>query len=164
MTTSVTSSNFDEQFGVPPRTTSIGLEAAIRAQNPSTKYVELDSNGWLLLDVTAERVQAEYLFVDTVAEPSPGQRLDATWQVVRGTQRLTAGGPASAARPDRPAQPPAPRVVPAGGQAAHPGAGRARPAAGMLPATGGARGAAVLALGVSAAAALSRRVRQTPPA
>lgn len=105
VTPSITSSNFDESLGVPPRTTSLAIEASIRAQNPSTKYVELDSNGYVLLDVTPDRVQAEWWFVDTVAEPSGVQRLDATWVVQRGAQRLSPGGPATSARADRPAGP-----------------------------------------------------------
>ncbi len=102
VTPSITSSNFDEGLGVPPRTTSLVVEAAIRVQNPNTRYVELDSNGYVLLDVTRERVQAEWWFVDTVAEPSREQRVDATWQVLRGAQRLSPGGPATEPRPDRP--------------------------------------------------------------
>ena len=99
VTPSVSSSNFDEGLGVPPRTTSLAVEAAVRAQNPNTRYVELDSNGWVLLDVTKDRVQGEFWFVDTVLERSSAQRLDATWQVLRGAQRLSPGGPATAPRP-----------------------------------------------------------------
>ncbi len=111
VTPSLTSTNFDEALGVPPRTTSLGIEAALRAQNPSTRYVELDSNGYVVLDITRARVQGEWYFVDTVLEPTAGQRLDATWQVLRGADRLSAGGPATSARPDRPAQAPAPVVT-----------------------------------------------------
>lgn len=109
--TSVTSSNFDETFGSPPRTTSVVLEEAIKTQNPGTKYVELDSNGWLLLDLTRERAQADYVFVDTVAEPSTAQRVDASWQVARGTPRLAAAAAPTAPRTDRPSPAPAPKVV-----------------------------------------------------
>lgn len=160
VTTSVTSSNFDEIFGAPPRTTSVGIEAALRAQNPSTKYLELDSNGWTLLDVTAQRLQAEYLFVDTVAEPSDGQRLDATWQVVRGQNRLTAGGPQSQPRANRPPAAPAPQVVPVPSSGAPP-ATEPAPATAQLPATGGGASGPLALVALGAAALLGRRARGT---
>lgn len=158
VTTSVTSSNFDEQFGSPPRTTSLALERVIMTQNPSTKYVELDSNGWLLLDVTPERLQAEYLFVDTVAEPSDGLRLDATWQVLRGANRLSPGGAQTEARADRPADAPPPRVVDqrAAGSSAPPP--EVAPAGAQLPATG-LGSTAVVGAGAVALAMLARRGR-----
>ena len=159
VTPSVTSTNFDEMLGVPPRTTSIGIEAAVRTQNPNTKYVELDSNGWLLLDVTGERVQGEWYFVDTLAQRSPGQRLDATWQTVRGSDRLSPGGPATPARADRPAAAPAPRVTDLGSPSpSAPAPDRARPPAG-LPATGASATAGVAMVLVAAAALLRRRPR-----
>ncbi len=152
VTPSVTSTNFDEAFGTPPRTTSLGVEAAIRAQNRNTRYVELDSNGWVLLDVTGERVQAEWLFVPTVLEPADGQRLDASWQVLRGAQQLSPGGPQTEPRADRPAAPPSAAPAPAPPSPAPSPA----PAGPSLPSTGAAplAGAAVAAL---AAAELLRR-------
>ena len=148
VTPSVTSSNFDEGFGTPPRTTSLAVEAALRAQNPNLRYAELDSNGWVLLDVTAERVQAEWWFVDTVLQPSQEQRLDTTLQVLRGTSRLVAGGPATQPRDDR-----APSAAPP--PAAPPPAAAGGPAP-ALPSTGAAPLAAVGA-GLLAAAAVARR-------
>ncbi len=163
VTTSVTSSNFDETFGSPPRTTSIALERSLMQQNPSTKYVELDSNGWTLVDVTRDRVQAEYLFVSTLAERGGTQRLDATWQVRRGANSLSAGGPQTSARPGRPAAAPAPAVVRTGATPA-PSPSRApagsRPAGQGLPSTGsGTRAAAAAALLAGGAALLRRRLR-----
>jgi hypothetical protein len=111
--------------------------------------------------VTPERLQGEYLFVDTVAEPSSGQRLDATWQVVRGANRLSAGGPQSAERADRPAAAPPPEVVAltAGpgttAPAAAPGGTPARPGR-SLPATG-LGGTALAAVAAGALAVLARR-------
>jgi alkaline phosphatase D len=154
VTPSVTSTNFDESLGVPPRTTSLGIEAAIRTQNPSTRYVELDSNGYVLLDVTPERVQGEWWFIDSLTTRSTGQRLDATWQSVRGANTLSAGGPATVARSSRPAAAPTPAVVPVSTA----GPARPRPAGGTLPSTGG--GASVLAaLTILGAAVLRRRTR-----
>jgi alkaline phosphatase D len=117
VTPAISNSNFDEGLGVPPRTTSIAVEQNIKLQNPNTRYAELDSNGYVLLDVTAGRLQGEFWFVDTVREPSDGQRLDASFQVLRGAQRLSAGGPRTEPRPQRPAAPPAGSPRPSGGAA-----------------------------------------------
>lgn len=155
VTPSVSSTNFDEALGVPPRTTSLAIEAAIRAQNPSTRYVELDSNGWVLLDVTPERVQAEWFFVDTVLERTSGQRLDTTWQVLRGTQRLVPGGPQTDPRPQRPAL--APSVSPSPPPAASATPAAAPTTSRALPATGGTWGAVALGL-VAIGAGLRRRL------
>ncbi len=144
VTPSVTSTNFDEALGVPPRTTSLGIEAALRTQNPNTKYVELDSNGWVLLDITRERVQAEWYLVDTVLARTSTQRLDATWQVLRGEQRLSPGGGRTAARPSRPAPPEAEPIS------------APRPE-GQLAATGGAPLAAAALAALAAAAVVRQR-------
>jgi alkaline phosphatase D len=161
--TSVTSGNFDEIFGAPPRTTSLALEQTIRTQNPSTKYVELDSNGWLLLDLTPDRLQGEYLFVDTVTEPSAGQVFAASWQVLRGANRLSTGGPQTAARATLPADAPPPQVVPVGGPAAGtqppsppPPSAAGDPVGRRLPATGPA-GTVGAGLSLAALAAVLRR-------
>lgn len=149
VTPSISNSNFDESLGVPPRTTSIAVETAVLAQNPNTRYAELDSNGWVLLDVTRERVQAEFLFVDTVLEPSDVQRLDATWQVVRGAQRLSPGGAQTEPRADRPA------ATPSSAQPASQSPPSSAPVTALpqqLPATGG------LPLGAAAAGAIAAAV------
>jgi alkaline phosphatase D len=149
VTPAISNSNFDEGLGVPPRTTSIAVEQNIRLQNPNTKYVELDSNGYVLLDVTRDRVQGEFWFVDTVLEPSDAQRLDASWQVLRGAQRLSPGGPATEPRSERPPAPAASARPPQEPAAAP---GPAAPGA-QLPATGGAPLAAAAAVALAAAAA-----------
>ena len=161
VTPSISNSNFDEGLGVPPRTTSLAVEQSLKVQNPNTRYVELDSNGWVLLDVTGERVQAEFWFVDTVFESSDVQRLDATWQVVRGTQRLSLGGAQTEPRTDRPAAPPASQSPPA----SSPPSSAPAPAAPQLPATGGLP-LGVAAVGAVAVAALLRRQAASgqPPA
>lgn len=156
VTPSISNSNFDEGLGVPPRTTSLAVEQSIKVQNPNTRYVELDSNGWVLLDVTAERVQAEFLFVDTVREPSEAQRLDAAWQVLRATQRLSPGGPATAPRSDRPAPPPEAASSP---PPAQPAPVTAAPAGPQLPATGGGQLAAAALVALAGAAAARGALR-----
>lgn len=72
VTTSVTSPGLDDY----PR-----LDGPLKTLNPHFKYAEMKSRGYLLLDVTAQRVSAEWWFVDTVNVPSATQRMDASWKV-----------------------------------------------------------------------------------
>jgi len=60
VTPSVTSPGFPEQIA--------GLaEAAVQLANPHMKYVELKSPGFILVDVTTERTQAEFLYVQSIS-------------------------------------------------------------------------------------------------
>ena len=96
VTPAVTSASLGETFGAP---TAPVIEAAFRAANPHVKYVDVMEHGYVVLDVTADRVQADWFFVDTVAEPSDGERLGTSWQVLDGEQHLRpASGPAPAGR------------------------------------------------------------------
>lgn len=149
VTPSVTSGNFDDIFGTPPRTTSLALEAAIRAQNRGTRWVELDSNGYVILDVTPERVQAEWWYVDSLDEGDTGQRFETAWQVRDGENRLREGSDIpTRARADRP------QDAPSG-----PGGGGPAPvipevpAAALLPAA---------ALGIAGAVLALRRRNDSP--
>lgn len=81
--------------------TSPGLEEAqdlaplLQALNPHMKYVDLAQKGYLLLDVTPERVQGEWWYVDTVLEPSAGESFGAAYQVAAGESRLAASDAAT---------------------------------------------------------------------
>ncbi|MDQ4145124.1 MAG: alkaline phosphatase D family protein [Actinomycetota bacterium] len=88
VTTSVTSQNLDERLGAPPRTTSVDIERIVDERNPHIKWLELDSHGYLTLDVTPERVRAEWWFVEGVRERTGGERLGAAWEVRRGETAL----------------------------------------------------------------------------
>jgi len=71
------------------------LEAGLRADNPHLKYVELSRHGYVLLELDADRAQADWYFVDTVLEPSANERFGAGWEVRAGAGHLTeASGPA----------------------------------------------------------------------
>ncbi|MYQ50843.1 MULTISPECIES: alkaline phosphatase D family protein [unclassified Streptomyces] len=85
--TSVTSDNLDDILRVAPQTVSVVAAAALRAANRHVKWVDLDSHGYGVLDVTAERSQMDYYAV------SDKTRRDATSSWVRsyrtrsGTQK-----------------------------------------------------------------------------
>lgn len=76
----------------------------LMANNPHLKYADIANQGYLLLDVTAARVQGEYFFTS----PAPDVR-SATETFARalfvqaGAQRLTTGTTPSAARANAPA-------------------------------------------------------------
>lgn len=170
VTTSVTSPAFE--FLGPAVT---GVEAAARAGNPHIKFVDLSRKGYLLVDVTAERVQAEWWAVDTILERNKGQEMLASFQVRDGAQRLEAGGPATTTGPAAQAPPatPARCNAAAAGDAVMPAQpARQGPGLGTLPATGAASGlaggaallgAAAVAHVVQRRAAASRDSSATPP-
>ncbi len=137
--------------------------------NPHIKYLEVDSNGYLVLDVTAAGVQCDWYFVDSVLAPSDGEVAGASWRVARGANTLVDVGTPLPSGPPAPAVPaPDPAACVAGQPApqpttpttADPTGGNAGP--GTLPATGGGVGGWPLATVVGAAGlaeVLRRRAR-----
>ena len=61
--TSVTSDNLDDILRVAPRTVSAVAATAVRAANRHVKWIDMDSHGYGVLDVTAERSQMDYYVV-----------------------------------------------------------------------------------------------------
>jgi len=88
VTPSLTSQNVDEKMHWQPRTGSLAVEQAMRAALPSMRFVDLDSHGYVTVDVNEERVRGDWWFVDTVLERTSGERLGASWSVRRGTPAL----------------------------------------------------------------------------
>ena len=76
--------------------TSPGLEAlndftpVLKLLNPHMKYVDLARKGYMLLDITPERTQGEWWYVDQVAEPGGGETFGAAYGVDAGSRRLRA--------------------------------------------------------------------------
>ena len=85
--------------------TSPGLDALnplvplLRLLNPHMKYVDLAQKGYMVLDITPQRTQAEWWYISTIAESGGTESLGTAWQVESGSRHLT---PAAAAT-----QPPA---------------------------------------------------------
>jgi alkaline phosphatase D len=52
------------------------------------KYMNLDENGFVILDLTHERARAEFIYVDTVLERSQATHLGPTLQTPSGTNQL----------------------------------------------------------------------------
>ena len=65
-------------------------EQLLRLSNPHLKYYENIHNGYLLLDLTPERLQAEFWMVPMVSVRSDDQWLDRAFSVASGRSRLVA--------------------------------------------------------------------------
>ena len=63
----------------------------LRLANPTIKYLEGDSRGYMLMEVSPQRIEAVWHFVRTVSQPSVDERPGATLVCERGSSRLAAG-------------------------------------------------------------------------
>lgn len=88
---SITSDNADDITGSPARTTSLLLEQEVKADNPWVKYVELDSHGYSVVDVTKERLNVDWFFISDRTDPDATQSFAATYKAVAGENAVTAG-------------------------------------------------------------------------
>ena len=57
------------------------LEWAIRWSNPHVAWVDTASHGYVVLDVTAERIEGQWWHVDRVGRRTETEHLAATWSV-----------------------------------------------------------------------------------
>ncbi|MCG3040383.1 alkaline phosphatase D family protein [Streptomyces sp. S1A] len=86
--TSVTSDNIDDILGVPPHTVSSVAETAIRAANRHTKWLDMDSHGYGVLDVDAERTQMDYYALSDKTDPRASAVHVRSYRTRSGTQRV----------------------------------------------------------------------------
>ena len=126
--------------------------------NRHIRFLEGIHHGFLVVDVTPERVQTDYVWISSTAQPED-PRLDprstaavgASWQTVKGSRVVSEAAAPLGARSDSPRA----AVVPGRRPAAAPAA--PRPAAGpTLPTTGPSTAAAALAVGAVGAAVAVR--------
>lgn len=90
--TSITSDNFDELLGVPPRTVSPALETAIQTLNRHVKYVELDSHGACVLEVTPAGTQMDWYYLANKADPASTLTWAKSFRTRAGTQKVSSVG------------------------------------------------------------------------
>ncbi|WP_109526851.1 alkaline phosphatase D family protein [Nocardia aurea] len=81
---SVTSSSIGELIGAPPRTAAVPIEAAVTGANHHLRYVELESHGYGVLDVTTERAQMDWFYLADVENPDSAVRHGASFAVPSG--------------------------------------------------------------------------------
>ncbi len=78
--TSITSPGLDDPNG--------STAAFLRSVNPHFKYIDLNRRGYLLLDVTPEKVVGEWWYVDTVASVTNIQTFGVAFETQHGMNRL----------------------------------------------------------------------------
>lgn len=81
---SVTSSSVGEHLQAPPRTVAVSAEQAVSGVNHHLRYVELDSHGYGLLDLTADEARMGWFYAMDVTDRDTGQRHGATFAVRSG--------------------------------------------------------------------------------
>mgnify|MGYP001156489054 FL=1 len=99
---------------VTPSVTSPGLPElapvaeAIRLLNPHIKYVDLQRHGYVLLDITHDRTQAEWWYVPGITARSHEEYLGRAYVVEAGSNTLTPAGGVTRERPQIAALAPTP--------------------------------------------------------
>ncbi|MFF8270804.1 alkaline phosphatase D family protein [Streptomyces sp. NPDC016562] len=86
--TSVTSDNLDDVLHVLPHTVSLVAESAVKAGNWHVKWLDMDSHGYGVLDVTAERSQMDYYVVSDKRNPNATAAWQRSYRTLNGTQRV----------------------------------------------------------------------------
>ncbi|MFD9864361.1 alkaline phosphatase D family protein [Streptomyces alboflavus] len=86
--TSVTSDNVDDFLNVPPQTLSLVGVAAVKAANRHVKWLDMDSHGYGVLDVTAERSQMDYFIVSDRTDPKATSKWARSYRTLTGTQKV----------------------------------------------------------------------------
>ncbi|MBT2385596.1 alkaline phosphatase [Streptomyces sp. ISL-11] len=86
--TSVTADNLDETLHVLPHTVSLAAVTAIKAANRHVQWVDMDSHGYGVLDVTAERAQMDYYVLSDKRNPKATASWTRSYRTLSGTQRV----------------------------------------------------------------------------
>lgn len=94
--TSVTSDNLNEGTGTAPARTSVPIEAGLIANNPWIKLLNFDDHGYSVVEVTPERVQTDWYYIqhstnpaaDPRLDPNATQRFGQAFAVTTGTNRV----------------------------------------------------------------------------
>lgn len=86
--TSVTSDNVDDILHVAPQTVSPTGVAAIKAANRHVKWLDMDSHGYGVLDVTAERTQMDFYAISDRTDPRATRRHLRSYRTMSGTQKV----------------------------------------------------------------------------
>ncbi|MFE0631076.1 alkaline phosphatase D family protein [Streptomyces sp. NPDC058864] len=85
--TSVTSDNLDDILKVAPGTVSTVAEAAVKAANRHVKWLDMDSHGYGVLDITGERAQMDYYALSDRTDPNASSTWERSYRTLSGTQK-----------------------------------------------------------------------------
>ena len=88
VTASITTENLDDELGAEPRTRSLDVERRVIDENPHVFWTNLDAHGYVLVEVTPERLRAEWWFVPETRRRVEGERRAAVFEVPTGEPRL----------------------------------------------------------------------------
>ena len=88
VTASLTSQNLDDKTGWGYRTKSLEAERELMEVMPNVRLCDMDSHGYMVIDVTPERVRVEWWFLDGILERTPGERLGAAMEVRSGSYQM----------------------------------------------------------------------------
>lgn len=105
MAPSVTSANFDENLLSVPTTAAIApaligtLNSTLRKNNDFAKLINLVDHGYYVLDLTLQRAQADYFFMDTLLIRSPNERFATGLAVQSGSATLATVNQPSPGKP-----------------------------------------------------------------
>jgi alkaline phosphatase D len=94
---SITSQNLDEKLKVPPGTVGPAIAAQFSRTLPGLRWCDLESHGYVVVDVRPAELALEWWFVDTVLEPSDGECRGQELVVRNGDARLVQPVEATAA-------------------------------------------------------------------
>ncbi|MFE1173700.1 alkaline phosphatase D family protein [Streptomyces sp. NPDC058773] len=86
--TSVTSDNVDDFLHVAPHTISLAGVAALKAANRHVKWLDMDSHGYGVLDVSTERTQMDYFGISDKTDPEATSTLLRSYRTRSGTQQI----------------------------------------------------------------------------
>lgn len=86
--TSVTSDNVDDMLHVAPHTLSLVAVGAVKAANRHVKWLDMDSHGYGVLDVTAERSQMDYYVLSDRKDPKATSSWVRSYRTLSGTQKV----------------------------------------------------------------------------
>lgn len=62
--------------------------SVVQSQNPHIKYTDLSRHGYLILDITSQKVQGDWYFVNTISQPQAGETPGESWFVNAGERFL----------------------------------------------------------------------------
>ncbi len=101
VTPSVTSRSFADGLAPPVPGGRALLRRLIAHQNPHQRFIDLEGHGYVVVDVSPDRVQADWWHVETIARRTGRAKVVASWMVRAGETLLSPAPAPLPARPDR---------------------------------------------------------------